>query len=178
MRRPADDAALRAWIEELAMLFEGLDGLPRMAGRIFGYLLVCDPPEQSMDALAAALQGSKASMSTMTRLLLQVGLVERVRPPGARKDHFRIGPGHWEQLWDTRLRQLAAVTGLMQRGIGLLAHRAPDRRRRLEELHEQYVFFERELPRLVARWARERRDGGAGRSTAARPSRAGGMTRK
>ena len=72
----------RAWVEELAMALER-DGLPRMAGRIFGWLLLCDPPEQTLEDLAGALHGSKASMSTMTRLLAGAGLIERMRLPGA-----------------------------------------------------------------------------------------------
>jgi DNA-binding MarR family transcriptional regulator len=142
-------------VEEVAMLFER-DGLPRMAGRIFGWLLVCEPPEQTMEDLAAALQGSKASMSTMTRVLAGAGLIERVRPPGARRDHFRIHPGQWERLWRARLEQLRAATTLMRRGLDLLARRPAPARLRLEELHEQYAFFERELPDVLARFSRER----------------------
>jgi DNA-binding MarR family transcriptional regulator len=146
-----EGTALRGWVEELAMLFER-EGLPRMAGRIFGWLLVCEPPEQSMEELATSLQGSKASMSTMTRVLAQAGLVERIRPPGARRDHFRIRPGQWERLWRRRAEQLRETTALMGRGLVLLSGSPPQARRRLEELHEQYVFFERELPRLLERW--------------------------
>jgi DNA-binding MarR family transcriptional regulator len=148
------DAALRGWVEELAMLFEQ-EGLPRMAGRIFGWLLVCEPPEQTMEGLATALQGSKASMSTMTRLLHQSGLVERVRPPGARRDHFRVRE-QWERLWESRVQQLRAAAALLERGLALVGRRGPAARHRLAELHEQYVFFERELPRLLERWERER----------------------
>ncbi|BDG04084.1 GbsR/MarR family transcriptional regulator [Anaeromyxobacter oryzae] len=152
---PRDDAALRSWIEEVAILFER-DGLPRMAGRIFAWLLVCEPAEQSMEDLAAALQGSKASMSTMTRLLANAGLVERIRPPGARRDHFRIHAGQWERLWRARLEQLRTATTVMRRGLDLLARRPAAVRLRLEELHDQYAFFERELPDVLARWERER----------------------
>ncbi len=163
----ADDNALRSWVEEVAILFER-DGLPRMAGRIFGWLLVCEPAEQSMEELAAALSGSKASMSTMTRVLANAGLVERVRPPGARRDHFRIHPGQWERLWRARLEQFRTATTVMQRGLDLLARRPAAVRVRLEELHEQYAFFERELPDVLARWERERARRGA---VAGRPPR-------
>jgi DNA-binding MarR family transcriptional regulator len=147
--------ALRSWIEELAILLER-DGLPRMAGRIFGWLLVCEPPGQTLEELAAALQGSKASMSTMTRLLQQAGLVERLRPPGARRDHFRIDPRQWERLWRARLEHLRQAAALIGRGLDLLDRRPSAARLRLEELHAQYGFFERELPQLLARGARER----------------------
>ncbi len=49
----------------------------RMAGRMLGWLLICDPPHQSMNAIADVLQASKGSISTMTRLLIQLDLIER-----------------------------------------------------------------------------------------------------
>ena len=149
------DGALRDWVEEIAILLEQ-DGLPRMAGRIFGWLLVCEPPEQSMEDLAAAVQGSKASMSTMTRLLLRSGLAEKVRRPGSRRDGYRVDPDQWQQLWRSRMEMLREAADLTGRGLGLLASRPPAVRARIEMLHEQYRFFEKELPRLLDRWERER----------------------
>jgi DNA-binding MarR family transcriptional regulator len=141
---------LRSWVEELALLYER-EGLPRMAGRIFGWLLVCDPPEQTMEELGAALGGSKGSMSTMTRLLVQMGLVARARRPGERSDRFRIPPEHWDRLWRARLQSLSAAAALLGRGAALLRGRPATARRRIEDLHAHYRFFERELPRLLAR---------------------------
>lgn len=164
------EAPLRSWVEEVAMLFER-DGLPRMAGRIFAWLLVCEPPEQSLGDLAAALQGSRASMSTMSRLLLQAGLIERVRPPGARTDHFRIHPGQWEGVWRSRVAQLSDATAVMQRGLGLVAARPAASRARLEELHGMYVFFAGELPRMLDRWAQRRARAAPAGEAVARSSR-------
>jgi DNA-binding transcriptional regulator GbsR (MarR family) len=45
---------LKAWVEETALLFEGL-GLPRMAGRVLAWLLVADPPEQTLKEMGEAL---------------------------------------------------------------------------------------------------------------------------
>ncbi len=141
---------IRSWVEELALLYER-EGLPRMAGRIFGWLLVCDPPEQTMEELAAALGGSKASMSTMTRLLVQMGLAARARRPGERSDRFRIPPEHWDRMWRARVQSLSAAAALLGRGAALLRDRPAAARRRIEDLHAHYRFFERELPRLLAR---------------------------
>ena len=145
---------LRGWVEQVSMLLER-DGLPRMAGRIFGWLLVCDPPEQSMEDLAAAVQGSKASMSTMTRLLVQSGLVEKVRTPGARRDQFRVQPGQWQKLWRSRIELIQQATLLTGRGLELLAGKSPALRARLEELHRQYRFFGLHFPELLDRLERE-----------------------
>lgn len=148
LRQPDE---IREWVEKLAAQLEK-DGLPRMAGRIFAWLLVCDPSEQSMDELATALQGSKASMSTMTRLLEGAALVERIRRPGERSDVFRLPEGRWSSFWEAQLERLRTITQTLERGAALLSHRAPSSRRRIVGVLAQYRFLERELPHLFARW--------------------------
>ena len=81
----------RRFVEDFSLYFEQM-GYPRSAGRILGWLLICDPPVQSTGELADALGASKGSRSTMTRLLIQVGLIERAGMPGRRRDYSRIKP--------------------------------------------------------------------------------------
>lgn len=66
--------------EDVGLVFENI-GLPRMAGRVLGWLLVCDPPHQSMLELVEALSASKASISNTTRMLIEIGLIERISLP-------------------------------------------------------------------------------------------------
>ncbi|HEX7974611.1 MAG TPA: MarR family transcriptional regulator, partial [Anaerolineales bacterium] len=80
--------AKQHFVEEVALVFEEI-GIARMAGRILGWLLISNPPHQSADELAEALQASKGSISTMTRLLIQADLIERIGLPGERRDYFR-----------------------------------------------------------------------------------------
>jgi DNA-binding transcriptional regulator GbsR (MarR family) len=155
--RAGHEALRKAWVEEFALVLEG-EGLPRMAGRIFGWLLVCEPAEQTMEELGAALGGSKASMSTMTRLLAQAELVERARRPGERRDRFRIPPEHWDRIMRGRVQSLSATTALLGRAVELVRDQPPEARRRVDDLYSLYTYFERELPGLLARWSAGRRD--------------------
>src|SRR5512142_2974957 len=100
----------RHFVEDVGLFFEQM-GYPRMAGRILGWLLICDPPQQSSEQLAQVLLASKGSLSTMTRLLIQIGLIERVALPGERRDYFRLKPGAWPQLIKV---QMQVMTGLHQ----------------------------------------------------------------
>jgi len=77
MKQPDLFEALSGYAESWGLLFARW-GLPRTAGRIWGWLFVCDPPEQTAMQLAEALHVSKASVSTNTRLLESLGLIERV----------------------------------------------------------------------------------------------------
>jgi DNA-binding MarR family transcriptional regulator len=176
MRKPAD-LPVREWVEQVSLLLER-DGLPRMAGRIFGWLLVCDPPEQSMEELAAAVQGSKASMSTMTRLLVEAGLVEKARAPGARRDQFRVQPGRWQKLWRSRVELIHQATALTGQGLDLLSGKPPALRARLEELHRQYRFFGVHFPELLDRLEREWPGAAPQRPSAARAPRNRSATRR
>jgi hypothetical protein len=62
--------------EELGLMLADA-GLPEIAGRVLGWLLACDPPEQSLEQLRVASKASRASISNMTRLLLHFGFIER-----------------------------------------------------------------------------------------------------
>ena len=143
------------FVEEVGLFFDQA-GVPRMAGRILGWLLICDPPHQSINELMEVLQASKGSISTMTRLLIQLELVERVSLPGARRDYFRLTSTSWTQLVHGRLFQITALRQLAERGLTLLDEQATESRQRLEEMHDLYAFFERELPLLLERWQQER----------------------
>jgi len=143
------------FIEESGILFE-MVGLPRMAGRIFGWLLISDPPHQSPSELAEVLQASKGSISTITRLLMQIGLIERISLPGQRRDYFRIKPDAWSQLTRQRMAQMTAFRQLAERGLQLMTGQEAELQQRLEEMRDMHAFCEQELPRMLERWEQRR----------------------
>jgi DNA-binding transcriptional regulator GbsR (MarR family) len=154
-------AAARAFTEAMALFLEG-EGLPRMAGRIFSWLLICDPPLQSAPDLAAALQASKGSISTMTALLVRARLIERVALPGQRRDHFRVRARAMSELMLDATARITAFRRLAEQGLALLEGAPPDVRERLEDVRDVSVFLEREYPALLARFE-ARRNGRARR---------------
>lgn len=141
------------FVEEVGLAFEQL-GLPRMAGRILGRLVIADVPEQSSSDLAEALQASKGSISTMTRLLIQLGLIERVGRRGDRRDYFRLRPNLWPRL----VRQRAALFGVLrqaaERGLRLVSEESGGSAQRLREMRDLFAFLEQEIPLALARWQR------------------------
>ena len=142
------------FVEDVGLLMER-GGIPRMAGRIVGWLLICDPPHQSTGDLTQMLHASKASISTMTRLLVQMGLVEQVGVPGQRRDHFHIKPGAWDGLMREWLEELTLGRQLLDRGLELLEGKPAELKQRLKEAREVYAFFEEGYPALLERWERE-----------------------
>ena len=145
------------FVEEVGILFEQT-GLPQMAGRIFGWLLISDPPHQSTAELAEALIASKGSISTTTRLLIQNGLIERVCLPGIRHDYFRLRPDAWQHAVRRGLEdEIKMFRQLAEHGLELLTSKTHLTSKWLEEMRDVYTFLEREFPVLLERWEQERK---------------------
>ncbi len=151
--------ALHNFVEEFALAYEAV-GVPRVAGRILGWLMVCDPPEQTPSQLVATLGVSKASISTMTRLLTQMHLIEKVPKRGARSDFYRIRPGIWTQRVRNGLASLVIYKQLAEKGLKLMETAPPERSERLLEMHQIYSFFEEELKGMFERLEKRRHHGG------------------
>jgi DNA-binding transcriptional regulator GbsR (MarR family) len=143
------------FIEDISLYFEQM-GLPRMAGRILGVLLISNPPEQSMTDLCEVLQVSKSAVSTNTRLLDEMGLIERVPSPMPRQVSFRFIPGGWVVFMRMRLRLLASLHQIAERGLELLKDEDPAMRARLQEAHDMFSLIEERLPALLERVETER----------------------
>jgi DNA-binding transcriptional regulator GbsR (MarR family) len=135
----------------MAMALEGF-GLPRMAGRVFAALLIANPAEQSAEALAQVLHASRGAISGATSLLETMGLIDRVRKTGDRKDYFRNKPNAWHEAMRKEMMALSGFRKLTKRGLELLDSSDPEVSRGLREMHDMLIFMEREVPALFERW--------------------------
>ncbi|MEJ2668104.1 MAG: MarR family transcriptional regulator [Deinococcales bacterium] len=153
--RQQDD--LLAFIEELGLTFES-QGVPRMAGRILGALLVAEPPEQSADDLMRTLHASRSSVSTMTRLLEKADYLERIGKPGDRRLYYRARPDMWHQRTLDSLSPMRSLRHLAEKGLRLTARASPEARRALIDMYQFLAYWERALPQMIEGWttARER----------------------
>ena len=149
------DDELVSFADEVGMFYEDL-GFPRAWGRVLGWLLVCEPDSQSAEDFANVLHGSRGSVSMTTRALIRTGMVERRTIRGDRRTYYRIRPESWTALLEEQQQNTKRLRTLAERGLELLKGEAPERRRRLEEMHSLMAFFEHELPALIDRWRRER----------------------
>jgi DNA-binding transcriptional regulator GbsR (MarR family) len=99
------------FVERLAVALE-TDGFPRIAGRIFGLLIMSDV-ELSLDEITSAVDASKASASVNTRMLEDKGLIERVSRPGDRRDYYRIAGDPFLRTMEQRLARWNRVRGVV-----------------------------------------------------------------
>ncbi|MBI5670289.1 MAG: MarR family transcriptional regulator [Chloroflexi bacterium] len=149
------------FVEDCGLYFEKI-GLTRMAGRIIGWLLICDPPQQTMTDIVDALQASKSSISTSLRMLEQASLIQRFTRPGERRDYYRLAPDLWIWSFKARMHLVTELRELAEHGLTLLADEPPDQRRRLELMRDVNGYLEREFPKLLDGWQQEKKAKGYG----------------
>jgi len=143
-------AARERFIEEVGMAAEA-DGLPRIAGRLFGHLLL-SPGPCTLDEIAEALNVSKGSVSTDARLLLRHGWLRRSSRAGDRKDYYEMAPDFFAGIVAYRLERWDALHDLVAASIPDFAEEPATVRRRLEYLDEVQAFFVAGMRQLLLEW--------------------------
>jgi hypothetical protein len=146
--------AQSAFIEEMGQFLGGY-GMTPMAGRMWGWLLLCDPPEQTAAQIADALGASRGAISGTARILTSAGFVRRTTKRGDRREYFSSPP----EALDSMLMSAGAIyrqlRQIADRGLAAVGD-APGPRARMQEFHDVISFIETELPRTIDRFFRER----------------------
>jgi DNA-binding transcriptional regulator GbsR (MarR family) len=143
------DERVARFVERMGLYTEA-EGLPRIAGRIFGFLLV-QPAACSLEDLASALGVSKASISTDTRRLEQLGLLERTSRPGDRRDYYIISQHVLPRSLDVRLERMRRFQELLDEARSLPL-RSPTVRDRLDNLVAAHTDMIDAVAELQQRW--------------------------
>jgi DNA-binding transcriptional regulator GbsR (MarR family) len=123
------------FVERLAVAMEA-DGLPRIAGRIFGLLLLSEDA-LSLDTIAESIGASKASASVNTRLLEQRGLIERMSLQGDRRDYYRSVSNLFVRTMEQRLAKWQRFHEIVNDGIENLDV-SPVIRARMKSFENEY----------------------------------------
>jgi DNA-binding transcriptional regulator GbsR (MarR family) len=139
-----------AFIEAMARVLGA--GMPPMAGRMWAYLAICEPPERTAEEIAARLRASRGSISGMARLLENIGLVRRGTKPGDRREYFSVPPDAARLLIEKSTQQMRLARKILDGGLALIADRPAESQARLRDLRDAYAFFEREWPTLLERY--------------------------
>lgn len=147
-------AAVDAFVERFAGDLETA-GIPRQPARVFAALLATDDGSLTSAELVERLQISPAAVSSAIRYLSQVRLVRRERQPGTRRDVYRVGDDAWYEAMVNRQALLDQWAATLAQGADALGRTTPAGGR-LQETVEFMTFLRGEMPRLLARWRRQR----------------------
>lgn len=129
--------------------------IPPVAGRLLGYLGVCDPAAQTINDLADALLASRSAITQAVVLLEGRGLVERSRARGERVDRISIRLDRLISEQDYDPASYLDMAALLRRGVALVDDDS-GRRETLEELAALYDFLAERMPQLQKEWLAHR----------------------
>lgn len=124
------------FIEKIGLIAQA-EGLPRIAGRVFG-LLIFDGGPVSFADLASQLQVSRGSISSATRLLEDRGVIKRVALPGERRDYFQTTEQPFAGLLEGALKTSDRARDDIQASIDDLPREATEIRGRLQAFGDFY----------------------------------------
>jgi DNA-binding MarR family transcriptional regulator len=127
-------------------------GFAPVAGRLIGYLYVCEPAEQSINEIAETLLTSRSAINNAVKTLETQKLIRRSRPAGTRADLITLNPLGRENLGfdPTEYLQMAS---LAREGLELLGDASPERRQALEVVISLNDFLAERLPQLYGEWS-------------------------
>ena len=143
------------FVEEMGQ-FLGSLGMTPMSGRMWGWLLICEPAEQTAADIAGALHASRGAISGTARILATAGLVRRTTRPGDRREYFSAPAEALDSMLASAGALYRQMREIAERGLAATADRSPAARARLQEFHDVMAFVEHEVPRVVRTFLAER----------------------
>jgi len=137
-------AAGSDWRHDFAEDMSGLVlvcGSRRSVMRVLGWMVVCEPSEQTATEIQEELGLSAGSVSIAMRTLGDMGLLERVARPGQRRVYYRLRARGWDPVLAEHFRPLGEVRNLAEDAIDANDGAADDDDR-LEELRTTFALME------------------------------------
>lgn len=169
------DRVQRSFVDRMGLATES-DGLSPIAGRLFALLVLAEEP-QSLDELAAALDVSKASVSTDARRLLERGIAERVTRAGDRRDYYELAPDFFARIVQSRVNRWRRIQALADE-VRSHATDLPDNvRDRIDSIDEVQNFVIERLEQALADWDAEHKARSAANAAPTRAKQRTGRTR-
>jgi len=107
--KPSD---IREQVEDIGVSLEKFGRTP-VAGRVFAYLLLADPPEKTFDQIVDFVQSSKSSVSVALKTLRNDGSVKYRTYSGDRKKYFCVDTQGWQKNLRESAKNLSAFNVLL-----------------------------------------------------------------
>jgi DNA-binding transcriptional regulator GbsR (MarR family) len=149
--RSEEQAFIERWSAILAQ-----EGLPPVAGRLWAWLLVCDPPDQSVEEIAAAIGASRGAISGAVRMLEPSGLIIRTKRRGDRHEYWRTSPDAVVHSLEAKERATRPSLHALDTVLAALADRGDESLARLREAQRLYEMLLEMFPALIDQFKAER----------------------
>jgi DNA-binding transcriptional regulator GbsR (MarR family) len=167
MANKSEDVVVE-FVEQMGLILQA-EGLPRIAGRIMGLMVMHGGPF-SLTELANCLSVSRASISTNTRLLEDLGVIERTATPGDRQDYFRLSRQPYARMLRGIVRRMGRAREVVGSTQEALPADMPEAHERLEELDAFYEAIIETFENVVDGWDAKGQGSTRQKRVPARPS--------
>ncbi len=144
------------FVESLGLILQA-EGFPRIAGRLLGIFVLRGKPV-SFQELSEALQISRGSVSTNTRLLESLGAVERVAMAGERQDYFRLTDAPYERIAAGKVERAKQASERLLKGRDALPNCDDSTFQRVTELSDFFNSISRACSVALAEMQDKRAD--------------------
>jgi DNA-binding transcriptional regulator GbsR (MarR family) len=128
---------------------------PPMAGRVLGYLLVCDPPAQTIADLSDALLASRSAVTGALEVLERTGAIRRSRAAGERMDRVQVDFSS-AQSRGFDVSEYQELGELAREGLEVLKDAPPERRATLMEFEAFADWLVERMRTLQDEWEEHR----------------------
>jgi DNA-binding transcriptional regulator GbsR (MarR family) len=147
-------AARKDAAEHLALTLTDA-GMQRMGARVLAAFLFTDEDSLTAGDLCEELGASAGSVSGAVKMVMQLGLIERVAVRGSRRDHYRMRDRAWTTLYGRQHAPIDDILSAVARGVETVE--PGPARERLVYMRDFYEFLLGEVPSLIERFERQRR---------------------
>jgi DNA-binding transcriptional regulator GbsR (MarR family) len=152
-RMPRDEQITYA--DHLGRFYARRYAYPPMVGRVLGYLLVCEPRDQTIAELSEALLASRSAITGALSVLERTDAVRRSRAAGERMDRVRIDMSS-AQARGFDISEYQELSDLAREGLEVLSDAPPERRAELLELAAFAEFLVESTQALRQEWEARR----------------------
>jgi hypothetical protein len=147
----------RRFVDMVADYYHMNDGMPLDRGRVLGWLMICDPPEQRASAIAKSLGASRAEVDRIVDQLTATaerdyGVFERTEIPGTGDYRVRMIEGRWVQQIKRVFAGIPEFHDAVKEGLAVVADAPASRRQRLVNMDQMLSHLAVELPAIWARY--------------------------
>jgi DNA-binding transcriptional regulator GbsR (MarR family) len=128
---------------------------PPMVGRVLGYLLVCEPPEQSIAELSEALLASRSAITGALEVLERLHTIRRSRAAGERMDRVRLDFSS-AQARGFDIAEYQELGDLAREGLEVLRDAPAERKADALEMAAFADFLVEQTQRMKQEWQTHR----------------------
>lgn len=162
------DIAIAEFIDQMGPILQA-EGLPRIAGHIMGLMIMHEGPF-SLSEIADRLSVSRASISTNTRLLEDLDVIQRTARPGDRQTYYRLSPQPYARLLKGVIQRARRTRDVVERTQQALSDEDFEIQERLQELDAFYEAIIESFVDVIDAWDSDKHRSSPGVKAGTRPN--------